>query len=192
MSKNSENLYIPKFLKMYRDEIMPKLKEEFGIKNDLAVPHLKKIVVNMGLGAATSDAKIVEKAALELAQITGQKAKICRARKPISNFKLRKDLAIGCCVTMRQSRMYEFLERLICIAMPRIRDFRGVSVRGFDSNGNYNFGLTEQTIFQELDIDKVTRTQGMNISIHTSAKNDEQGRRLLEMFGFPFKREEIR
>jgi large subunit ribosomal protein L5 len=185
---DTKEKYIPRLLKIYREEIIAKMKEKFGYSNTLAVPRLIKIVVNMGIGEGTSDAKIVDKAAEELAKITGQKPKICRARKPISNFKLRKGVPIGCCVTLRRYMMFEFLDRLISVAIPRIRDFRGFSPHGFDGNGNYNFGLLEQTVFPEVDMDKVTRTQGMNVSIHTSAETDEEARELLRCFGFPFKR----
>jgi len=185
----SQEKHIPRLLERYKTEILPKLKQEFGYTNDLAVPRVRKITVNMGLGEAISDAKIVEKAASDLAQITGQKPKICRAKKPISNFKLRKGLAIGCCVTLRRYRMYEFLDRLISIAMPRIRDFRGFSPRGFDGNGNYTFGLTEQTIFPEIDVDKVQRPQGMNITICTNTNKKEYAYELLKFFGMPFREE---
>ena len=178
----------PRLLTMYRENIMVQLKDKLGYNNDFAVPKLIKIVINMGIGAATSDVKIVEKAAEELALISGQKAKICRSRKPISNFKLRKGLPIGCCVTLRKKMMYEFLDRLITIAIPRIRDFRGLPGNSFDGNGNYTFGLSEQSIFPELNLDKISRTQGMNISIHTSANTDEEAKELLRSFGFPFRR----
>lgn len=179
---------IPRLLKTYRENFMPELKTELGITNSLAVPKLIKIVVNMGLGAASSDAKIVEKTAEELGMIVGQKPKICRARKPISNFKIREGQPVGCCVTLRKKMMYEFLDRLITVAFPRIRDFRGFPGNSFDGHGNYTFGLTEQSIFPEVNLDKISRTQGMNITIHTSAETDEQGRALLNKFGFPFKR----
>ncbi len=178
----------PRLLTMYREEIVPKLKEKLQLKNDLAVPRLIKIVVNMGVGAASSDSKILETVAKELAVITGQKAKICRSRKAISNFKLREGQAIGCCVTLRKNMMYEFLDRLITVAMPRIRDFRGFSPNSFDGKGNYAFGLLEQGIFPEVNLDKVSRTQGMNVCINTSAKSDEGARELLRAFGFPFRR----
>jgi large subunit ribosomal protein L5 len=179
---------IPNLLQEYRQNIISGLKEKYGYKNDLAVPRLIKIVINMGIGEATNDAKLVEKASAELAVIAGQQPKITRARKPISNFKIRKGMPIGCCVTLRRYRMYEFLDRLISVAVPRIRDFRGFSANGFDGNGNYNFGLNEQTIFPEINLDKVEKTQGMNITINTSAPNDEQARELLRNFGFPFKK----
>jgi len=180
--------YTPRLLKMYRENILVELKNKIGCKNDLAVPRIMKIVVNMGIGEATSDAKITEKAAAELSLITGQKPKICRARKPISNFKLRKGLAIGCCVTLRKNMMYEFLDRLITVSFPRIRDFRGFSENSFDGMGNYTLGLPEQSIFPELNLDRISRAQGMNISIHTSAKTDEEAKELFKLFGFPFRR----
>lgn len=180
--------YIPELLNIYRQDIIPKMKEKYGYRNNFAVPQLVKIVINMGIGAATSDVKLVDKASEELALITGQKPKICRSRKPISNFKLKGGLPIGCCVTMRRYRMYEFLHRFISVSVPRIRDFRGFSPNSFDGRGNYTLGLTEQNIFTEVNIDKITRTQGMNISIQTNAKTDEEARDLLKFFGFPFRR----
>jgi len=175
-------------LKLYREEVIPKMKDELGYKNDLAVPRIVKIVINMGVGAAISDSKIADKACEELTLIAGQKAKICRASKPISNFKLKGGAPIGCCVTLRKNMMYDFLDRLITVAMPRIRDFRGFSSNSFDGNGNYTFGLLEQNIFPEINLDKVTRTQGMNISIQTSVSKDDEARALLKLFGFPFRR----
>ena len=154
--------YIPRLLKIYREELAQKLIDTFSYKNKMQVPKLSKIVVNMGIGQGISDSKFVEKAANDLGLITGQIPKITRAKKPISNFKLKKGVAIGCCVVLRKTWMYEFLDRLITIAMPRIRDFRGVPRNSFDGQGNYTFGLTEQTIFPEVDLDKVERTQGMN------------------------------
>ena len=180
--------YTPRFLKLYRESIVSELKEKLGLKNALAVPRIIKIVINMGVGEASSDSKIIEKSAEELALITGQKAKICRARKPISNFKLRKGSPIGCCVTLRGGRMYEFLDRFITVAAPRIRDFRGLSPNSFDGRGNYTFGLVEQSIFSEINLDKVDRAQGMNITIHTSAGTDKEARELLGSFGFPFRK----
>jgi large subunit ribosomal protein L5 len=179
--------YIPRLLKLYRESVVPALKSKLGYSSDFAVPRLIKIVINMGVGAATADAKIAEKAAEELATISGQKAKICRSRKPISNFKLKQNVPIGCCVTLRKARMYEFLDRFITAAVPRIRDFRGFSAHSFDGRGNYTFGLTEQSIFPEINLDKMSKTQGMNISIHTSAKNDSQAKELLGALGFPFR-----
>jgi len=180
--------YIPRLLQQYRDEVVAKMKEKFGYKNSLAVPKLVKIVINMGVGAAITDPKLTEKAAEELAIIGGQKAKICRSRKPISNFKLKKGVPVGCCVTLRRYRMYEFLDRFITVASPRIRDFRGLSPNSFDGSGSYTFGLTEQHVFAELEPDKITRAQGMNITINTSAKTDKEAKELLSLLGFPFRR----
>jgi len=186
MEKNDK--YLPRLLEVYRKEIIAKMKEKLGYTNTMAVPHLVKIVVNMGVGEGTNDPKVTEKCAEELAMITGQKAKICRARKFISNFKLKKNAPIGCCVTLRGSRMYEFLDRLITITTPRIRDFHGFSSKSFDGRGNYTFGLTEQSVFPEIAMDKVTRTQGMNITVCTSAKTDKEALELLKLIGFPFRR----
>lgn len=180
--------YVPRLLQLYKQAIAQELKTELDYANDLAVPRLVKIVINMGLGAVSSDLKAVEQAAGELAVITGQKAKICRARKPISNFKLRKGMPVGCCVTLRKNIMYEFFDRLISVAIPRIRDFRGFPSNAFDGSGNYAFGLVEQGIFPEINLDKVGRTQGMNIVIHTTAASDEECKLLLKKFGFPFRR----
>jgi len=180
--------YIPRLLTLYRNEIIPKMRDKFGYKNVLAVPRLSKIVINMGIGSAGGDIKIIEKFVRDLSMIAGQRPKITRARKPISNFKIRKGMAIGCCVTLRRYRMYEFLDRLISVAIPRIRDFRGFSSSSFDGMGNYTFGLTEQIIFPEIDIDKIEKTQGMNITINTSARTDEEAKELLVLFSFPFRR----
>ena len=180
--------YIPRLKEKYFKEILPQLKKEFGKDNDLAVGRLHKIVVNMGIGEATQDAKIIEKARKELAQITGQMPRINKARKAVSNFKIRKGMPIGISVTLRKNMMYEFLDRFISIAAPRIRDFRGFSRRGFDGQGNYSLGINEQTIFPEIDIDKVERTQGMNITICTTTSDDKEAERLLELLGFPFRR----
>ncbi|MBN3041071.1 MAG: 50S ribosomal protein L5 [Candidatus Omnitrophica bacterium] len=185
---SNKEKYVPRLLTYYRDAIVVDLKSKFGITNTHAVPRLIKIVINMGVGEGTQDAKICEKAAAELGQITWQKPKICRARKPISNFKLKQGAPIGCCVTLRKNMMYEFLDRLITAAAPRIRDFRGFPANSFDGRGNYTFGLTEQSIFSEINLDKVSKTQGMNICIHTSTQKDEQAKELLSAFGFPFRR----
>lgn len=187
MNKEREG-HIPRFAKLYKESIVPEMKQKFGHKNSLEVPKILKIVVNMGVGDTTSDVKIMDKAAQELAAITGQKAKICRARKHISNFKLRKGLPIGCCVTLRRKMMYEFLDRFITVAAPRIRDFRGISSNSFDGRGNFTFGLTEQSIFPEINLDKISRTQGMNITIQTNANTDEEAKELLKLFGFPFRK----
>jgi len=183
-----EKSYIPRLLQIYREKIVPEMMQEFGYKNRLAVPRLEKIVVNMGIGEATSDSKLIEKAARDLSLITGQKPKVTRARKAISNFRLKKGMAIGCCVTLRRYRMYEFLDRLITVAIPRIRDFRGLPPNSFDGRGNYTFGISEQTIFPEIELDKVVKTWGANITLCTTAETDEEARGLLERLGFPFRR----
>ena len=172
----------------YKKEIIRQMKNQYGFKNAMQVPKLVKIVINMGVGQGNQDAKLVQEAAGELAVIAGQKAVITKARQSIAGFKLRKGIPIGCKVTLRGVRMYEFLDRLISIAVPRIRDFRGFSVSSFDGRGGYSFGLTEQTIFPELDLDKIKRTQGMDITILTSGKNKEETKGLLTLLGFPFVR----
>jgi len=178
----------PRLLEKYRNEIIPKMMEAFSFKNRLAVPRLEKIVVNMGVGEALQDIKILEKAMEELGQITGQKPILRRAKKAIANFKIRKDLPIGCKVTLRRTIMYEFLDRLISIALPRIRDFRGISPDSFDEAGNYTLGITEQSIFPEIDYDKVSRMQGMDITlVIKNVKSKEQARELLKLFGMPFR-----
>jgi large subunit ribosomal protein L5 len=173
---------------VYRDEIVPKLKKELGITNAMEVPKITKITVNMGVGEAVADKKIVEAAAADLAKITGQKPMLCASRKSIASFKLREGLPIGAKVTLRGTRMYEFLDRLITIAMPRIRDFRGVSPRSFDGRGNYNMGVKEQIIFPEIQYDQIDQLRGMDITITTTAKDDKAGRALLEAFNFPFRK----
>lgn len=178
---------IPRLQEKYRSEIIAQMQKTFGIKNRNAVACLEKIIVNMGVGEAISDIKILEKSMQELASITGQRPIIRRARKAVSNFKVRKGQSIGCKVTLRRERMYEFLDRLINIALPRIRDFRGVSADSFDRAGNYTLGISEQVIFPEIDYDKITRTQGMDISIVIkNTKSVEQARHLLKLFGMPF------
>jgi large subunit ribosomal protein L5 len=177
----------PRLLEKYRNEIIPKMMEAFSFKNRLAVPRLEKIVVNMGVGEALQDIKILEKAMEELGQITGQKPILRRAKKAIANFKIRKGLPIGCKVTLRRTIMYEFFDRLISIALPRIRDFRGISPDSFDEAGNYTLGITEQSIFPEIDYDKVSRMQGMDITlVIKNVKSKEQARELLKLFGMPF------
>ncbi len=172
----------------YRDEIVPRLKKELGITNVMEVPRITKITVNMGVGEAVADKKVIEAAAADLAKITGQKPKLCASRKSIASFKLREGLPIGAKVTLRGARMYEFLDRLITIAMPRIRDFRGVSPRSFDGRGNYNMGVKEQIIFPEIQYDQIDQLRGMDITITTTAKDDKAGRALLEAFNFPFRK----
>lgn len=174
----------------YDNEILPKLSEKLGRKNRLDLPRLDKIVVSMGVGSAISDKKHIEEATSALAEITGQKALVCKSRKSIANFRLREGMPIGAKVTLRGVRMFEFLDRLVSIALPRVRDFRGVKKKAFDGNGNYSLGLTEQTVFPELNPDKYTRPQGMNIAICTNGATDDEAREMLVLFGFPFEREE--
>ncbi|WP_341925625.1 50S ribosomal protein L5 [Nocardioides psychrotolerans] len=177
----------PRLKTRYREEILPALKTEFEIANVMQVPGLTKIVVNMGVGEAARDSKLIEGAIKDLTAITGQKPSVTKARKSIAQFKLREGMPIGCHVTLRGDRMWEFLDRLLSVSLPRIRDFRGLSAKQFDGNGNYTFGLTEQVMFHEIDQDKVDRTRGMDITVVTTATNDEEGRALLKQLGFPFK-----
>jgi len=177
----------PRLKTRYREEIVQTLKQEFGYANVMQVPGLTKIVVNMGVGEAARDSKLIEGAIRDLATITGQKPQVTRARKSIAQFKLREGMPIGAHVTLRGDRMWEFLDRLLSLALPRIRDFRGLSPRQFDGKGNYTFGLTEQFMFHEIDQDKVDRTRGMDITVVTTATNDDEGRSLLKQLGFPFK-----
>ncbi len=174
----------------YQESIVPALMERFGFSNRLRVPRLEKVAVNMGVGTGVSDSKAIQSAVEELAQITGQRPVVAKARKSVAGFKLREGMDVGCRVTLRGKIMYEFLDRLINIALPRIKDFRGLSPRAFDGRGNYTLGLSEQIVFPEVDVDKLYRTQGMNITIVTTARNDEEARELLRLFGMPFKREE--
>ena len=177
----------PRLKTRYREEILPALRTEFEIGNVMQVPGLTKIVVNMGVGEAARDSKLIEGAIRDLTTITGQKPAVTKARKSIAQFKLREGMPIGTHVTLRGDRMWEFLDRLLSLALPRIRDFRGLSPKQFDGNGNYTFGLTEQVMFHEIDQDKVDRQRGMDITVVTTATNDEQGRALLKQLGFPFK-----
>ena len=176
----------PRLLERYRNEIVPELAKRFNYKNRLEAPRLDKIVVNIGMGEATQDIKLLEAAQHELALITGQKPVVTRAKKAIANFKIKKNSAIGCKVTLRRAMMYEFLDRLISIAIPRIRDFRGLAPDSFDDRGNYSFGLNEQVIFPEVDLDKVMKTHGMDITIVTNAKTKEEAFELLRLLGMPF------
>lgn len=178
--------YTPRLKAKYTEEVVPKLKKEFNYKSSMQVPRLMKIAVNQGLGDAVGDKKIVENAINEMTMITGQKAVGTVSRKDISNFKLRKGMPIGARVTLRGDKMYEFLDRLIAVALPRTRDFRGVAAKGFDGRGNFTFGVKEQIIFPEIDIDKTPRIQGMDITLVTSAKTDQEAKALLNAFGFPF------
>jgi len=177
----------PRLKTKYREEILPALKSEFEIANVMQVPGLTKIVVNMGVGEAARDSKLIEGAIRDLTAITGQKPAVTKARKSIAQFKLREGMPIGAHVTLRGDRMWEFLDRLLTLALPRIRDFRGLSPKQFDGRGNYTFGLTEQVMFHEIDQDKVDRSRGMDITVVTTATNDDQGRALLKHLGFPFK-----
>jgi large subunit ribosomal protein L5 len=170
----------------YREEVVPAMMQEFGYKNAMQVPRLEKITVNVGLSEATQNVKALDSTAVEIAAITGQKPVITRAKKAIANFKLREGVPIGCMVTLRRERMYEFLDRLIHVALPRVRDFKGISDRSFDGRGNYSLGLREQIIFPEIQADKVEKTKGMTVSFVTTAKSDKEGRALLKLLGMPF------
>ncbi|NLG21403.1 MAG: 50S ribosomal protein L5 [Actinomycetales bacterium] len=177
----------PRLKQRYADEIKPALLQEFGYGNPMQVPGVVKITVNMGVGEAARDSKLIEGAIKDLATITGQKPAVTRARKSIAQFKLREGMPIGAHVTLRGDRMWEFLDRLLSLALPRIRDFRGLSPKQFDGRGNYTFGLTEQSMFHEIDQDKIDRVRGMDITVVTTATNDDEGRALLRALGFPFK-----
>jgi len=176
----------------YRSDIIPGLVKTFSYKNVMQVPKIEKIVVNMGVGAAVAEPKILEEAVRELESLTGQKASIRKAKKAISNFKLREGLSIGAMVTLRKERMYEFLDRLVNVALPRVRDFRGLSDKSFDGRGNYTLGIKEQIIFPEINVDKITRVLGMDVTIVTSAKSDNEAYELLKSFGMPFIKKEIK
>lgn len=177
----------PRFKVKYKKEVAPTLQKQFNYKNVMEVPRLQKIVINMGLGEAVQNPKIIESAVAELQLLTGQKPVVTRSKKAIANFKLRAGLAIGAMVTLRQDRMWEFFDRLVNLALPRVRDFKGVSPRAFDGRGNYSLGMKEQIVFPEIDYDKVDKIKGMNISFVTTAKTDEEGRALLAAFGMPFR-----
>jgi large subunit ribosomal protein L5 len=179
--------YTPRLKEKYLKDIVPSLQKEFQFKSPMRVPRLQKITVNQGVGAAITDKKLIDTAINEMSLITGQKAIVTKAKKDISNFKLRKGVAIGVKVTLRGNLMYEFLDRLICVALPRIRDFRGINDKGFDSRGNYTLGVPEQIIFPEVDMDKVSKINGMNITFVTDARNDREALALLKQFGLPFK-----
>ena len=183
----SQTTEIPRLKARYREEIIPALRSEFEIANIMQVPGLTKIVVNMGVGEAARDSKLIEGAIRDLTAITGQKPAVTKARKSIAQFKLREGMPIGAHTTLRGDRMWEFLDRLVTIALPRIRDFRGLSPKQFDGNGNYTFGLTEQSMFHEIDQDKIDRVRGMDITVVTTATTDDEGRSLLRRLGFPFK-----
>lgn len=183
-----EEKYIPRLKIEYQQKVLPALMKEFGYKNVMMAPKLDKIVVNMGVGEAAQNPKLLDGVAKELAAISGQKPVITKAKKSISNFKLRKGMSVGCKATLRRNIMYEFFDRLINVAVPRIRDFRGISDRAFDGRGNYTLGIKEQIIFPEIDYDKVDRIRGMDIIIVTTAKTDEEARELLREFGMPFRK----
>lgn len=170
----------------YRDTVVPQLRKDLGITNAMEVPKITKITVNMGVGEAVADKKVIDAAVTDLTKITGQKPVVCQARKSIASFKVREGLAIGCKVTLRGARMYEFLDRLISVAMPRIRDFRGVSGKSFDGRGNYTLGMKEQLSFPEVEFDKIDRLRGLEVTIVTTAKSDEESKKLLSMLGMPF------
>ena len=176
----------------YKKDVVPSLMKKFGYKSVMQVPKLDKIVLNMGVGAAVADPKILEEAVKELETITGQKASVRKAKKAISNFKLREGLKIGAMVTLRRERMYEFLDRLVNVALPRVRDFRGLSDKSFDGRGNYTLGVKEQIIFPEINVDKITKVLGMDITVVTTAKTDNEAYELLQAFGFPFRRKEMK
>ena len=178
---------MPRLKSRYREEIVPALQEQFTFDNIMQVPRVTKVVVNMGVGEAARDSKLIEGAIRDLTEITGQRPQVTKARKSIAQFKLREGMPIGAHVTLRGDRMWEFLDRLLSIALPRIRDFRGLSGKQFDGHGNYTFGLTEQSMFHEIDQDKIDRVRGMDITVVTTATNDDEGRALLKALGFPFK-----
>ena len=179
-----------RLLEDYNKRIVPELKQTLGRANSHSIPKLQKIVVSMGVGEAVNDRKRLDQAADQLTQLAGQKAQICKAKKSVAGFRLREGQPIGCRVTLRGKRMYDFLDRLITLVLPRVRDFRGVSPKGFDGRGNYNYGLNEQMVFPEIDPETVTNTQGMNITFGTTAMTDDEGRALLRAFGMPFKAED--
>ena len=180
--------YKPRLVEKYKSEVVPALMKEFGFTNIMQVPRLQKVTVNMGLGAAVQNAKLMDSAVEELMQIVGQKPVVTKAKKSIASFKLRENQAIGCMVTLRQERMWELVDRLIAVALPRVRDFRGVSPKAFDGRGNYTLGVREQIIFPEINYDKIDQIKGMNITFVTTAKTDEHGRALLAGLGMPFRK----
>ena len=188
MDSPTEKAKPARLKEFFQKEVVPQLMKDFELKNPMAVPHLLKISVNIGMGEATQDAKVLDSAVTELTAISGQKAVITRAKKSIANFKLRKGLAIGCRVTLRGHRMYEFFDRMVNVALPRVRDFRGLSAKSFDGRGSYTFGIKEQIIFPEINYDKVEKIKGMNVTIVTSAKNDEMALALLTRMGMPIKK----
>lgn len=189
-TESSGSASVPRMQERFENEILPWLAKEFGRTNRLALPRIEKIVVSMGVGSAMTDKKHLEEAVSALTEITGQKPLRCKARKSIANFRLREGVDVGCKVTLRRARMYEFLDRLVSIALPRVRDFRGLNPNAFDGHGNYSLGLNEQLVFPELNPDKYTRVQGMNITICCSGDSNDESREMLRAFGMPFQREE--
>ena len=187
MSETTETKFTPRFKTKYQETVVPALQEQFGYANVMQMPRVVKVVVNMGVGEAARDSKQINGALHDLTLITGQKPELRRAKKSIANFKLREGMPIGCHVTLRGDRMWEFLDRLLSIALPRIRDFRGLNPGQFDGNGNYTFGLNEQSMFHEIDQDSIDRVRGMDITVVTTAQTDDEGRALLKALGFPFK-----
>lgn len=183
----AEQVLLPRLAERYKSEVVPKLMKRFGYKNHMQVPRLRKIVINVGLGEATANPKLIESTVQEVAAISGQKPVVTRARKSIANFKLRKDMPIGVMVTLRRERMWEFLDRLVSISLPRVRDFRGVNARAFDGAGNYTLGLKEQIVFPEVNFDKVDKVKGMNITVVTTAGTNEEAKELLTQLGMPFR-----
>ncbi len=179
--------YVPRLRDKYTNEVVPAMMAKFNYKNVMQIPSITKVVLNQGVGAAVNDKKLVDAAIDEMTKITGQKAQATYSKKAISNFKLRENMPIGCKVTLRKERMYEFLDRLIAVSLPRVRDFQGLEVKGFDGRGNWTMGITEQIIFPEIDIDKVNKITGMDITVVTTATNDEESLELLKLMGFPFK-----
>lgn len=191
-NSNHTRLEQPRLKALYAEKLAPALKDQLGISNVMEIPRLEKIVLNMGVGEAVADRRQIESAMDELALITGQKPRLNKSRKSIAGFKVREGMPVGASVTLRGSRMWEFFDRLLAVAIPRIRDFRGLNPRAFDGRGNYSFGVTEQLIFPEIDFDRVTSVRGMDITICTTATDDDHARALLEAFGFPFRKQEIR
>jgi large subunit ribosomal protein L5 len=187
MTAATEPKTLPRLKQKYRGEVIAALQEQYKYGNPMQIPGLVKVVVNMGVGEAARDAKLIDGAVRDLTTITGQKPQVTRSRKSIAQFKLRENMAIGCHVTLRNDRMWEFLDRLLALALPRIRDFRGLSPRQFDGHGNYTFGLTEQVMFHEIDQDRIDRFRGMDITVVTTANTDDEGRALLRLLGFPFR-----
>lgn len=185
----TEGRYAPRVKQAYKNEVVRQMMERYGFKNPMAVPRLHKIVINMGVGEATQNIKILDAAVDQLAAIAGQKPVVRRARKSIANFKIRKGMPIGCTVTLRGDRMYDFFDRLVTIALPRVRDFRGLSTRAFDGRGNYTVGLRDQLVFLEINYAKVDKVHGMNVTIVTTAKTDEEAKNLLSLLGIPFRRD---